>query len=202
MLVFISGGVKCGKSMFAQHISRFLAERDNGGLVYGATMMPMDDEDRKRISRHVEDRSGWGFRTIEEGLSLAKLADQLFGGETVLFDSLTAYVQNNMFFEGDYHPEFDASSFKEDLQYLCGKCANLVVVSDYIFSDAIVYEDLTERYRMLLGKVQCECASAAQLVAECSYSNIKIWKNDSRLDIGRIKEMFYSVNSYLTYGDI
>ena len=65
MNVFISGGCKNGKSMYAQKIARDMAEAQQVPLYYLATMIPVDAEDRARISRHLSEREGWGFETIE-----------------------------------------------------------------------------------------------------------------------------------------
>lgn len=67
MNVFISGGCKNGKSMYAQNIARDMSQRQNVPLYYIATMIPADDEDRVRIRRHLSERDGWGFETIEQG---------------------------------------------------------------------------------------------------------------------------------------
>ena len=82
MHIYISGGAKNGKSYFAQRTAQALAagvrpgELFTGGseaagalkrpLYYIATMMPTDEEDLARIARHLREREGWGFRTIEQ----------------------------------------------------------------------------------------------------------------------------------------
>ena len=63
MTVFISGGAKCGKSSFAQDLTVALA--GNGKRYYVATMIPTGEEDFNRIRRHIADRDGMGFETVE-----------------------------------------------------------------------------------------------------------------------------------------
>ena len=53
--------------MYAQNIARDMAQSQNVPLYYIATMIPTDDEDRARIRRHLSERDGWGFETIEQG---------------------------------------------------------------------------------------------------------------------------------------
>ena len=65
MIVFVSGGAKNGKSGFAQDLAVKLA--GGGKRYYVATMIPVDEEDHQRIRRHVADRAGLGFETIECG---------------------------------------------------------------------------------------------------------------------------------------
>ena len=61
MNVFISGGAKNGKSMFAQRAAKEMAEEKGARLYYVATMIPHDEEDEARIARHIREREGWGF---------------------------------------------------------------------------------------------------------------------------------------------
>ncbi|NLW70611.1 MAG: adenosylcobinamide kinase/adenosylcobinamide-phosphate guanylyltransferase [Eubacteriaceae bacterium] len=188
--------------MFAQHAAKYLSETSGGVMCYLATMIPMDDEDLKRVSRHIADRQGWGFITIEEGLKLPRAAKALKGDEVVLFDSLTALVQNNMFEGGDYRPEYEAENIKEELKELAKACKHLIIVSDCIFSDALIYDEITEAFRRILGHAQIQAACVADVVLECAFSNIKVWKNEADIDIKAITDMYYTLNSHLTYGDI
>ena len=68
MIVFITGGAKNGKSSFAQSLAVKLAA--GGRRYYIATMIPVDDEDRERIRRHIADREGLGFETVEQGKNI------------------------------------------------------------------------------------------------------------------------------------
>ena len=68
MIVFITGGAKNGKSSFAQDLAVKLSR--GGKRYYIATMIPCDEEDRERIRRHIADRDGLGFETIECGRNI------------------------------------------------------------------------------------------------------------------------------------
>ena len=63
MTIFLSGGAKNGKSTLAQELAVKLSGA--GKRYYVATMIPTDEEDLARIRRHVADRDGLGFETIE-----------------------------------------------------------------------------------------------------------------------------------------
>ena len=86
-LLFI-GGCKSGKSSTAQRIAKLLGE--NAPLYYWATMEPHDDEDLARIRRHIADRDGWGFTTVERARNLTAGLAAIDPAGTVLFDSVTA----------------------------------------------------------------------------------------------------------------
>ena len=70
MTYLLIGGSKSGKSHLAQQLCRSLG----GPLVYWATMEPVDGEDRARIARHLDERAGWGFSTVECGRALERAA--------------------------------------------------------------------------------------------------------------------------------
>ena len=93
MTYLFIGGSKSGKSHLAQQLCRDLG----GPLVYWATMEPVDGEDRARIENHLRDRDGWGFETLEAARSLPAAFDRLPKNATVLFDSATALLANEMF---------------------------------------------------------------------------------------------------------
>ena len=63
MTIFLSGGAKNGKSTLAQELAVKLSGA--GKRYYVATMIPTDEEDLARIRRHIADRDGLGFETIE-----------------------------------------------------------------------------------------------------------------------------------------
>ena len=93
MTYFLSGGSKSGKSMLAQNIAKSLPAPH----YYLATLRPTDEEDRAIVRRHLQERDGWGFETIEceSGiLSALTLAPQ---NGTFLLDSVTALLANEMF---------------------------------------------------------------------------------------------------------
>ena len=81
-LLFI-GGCKSGKSSTAQRIAKRLGE--NAPLYYWATMEPHDDEDLARIRRHIADRDGWGFTTVERARDLTAGLSAIDPSGTLLF---------------------------------------------------------------------------------------------------------------------
>ena len=73
MNILLIGGSKSGKSHLAQELCRALS----GPMIYWATMEPTDEEDRERIRRHLLDRDGWGFETLEAARDLPAAFDRL-----------------------------------------------------------------------------------------------------------------------------
>lgn len=173
MKIYISGGVKNGKSSYAEKFAKELSLKDKTTLYYIATMIPHDDEDMARIRRHVESRDGEGFITIEQGKDVFKAAIDKDG--TYLLDSVTALLSNEMFDGGSVNMDA-AEKVREDLLRLCGSVRNIVMVSDFIFSDAGSYDDLTKEYMKGLASVDKAMAKICDEVYEVSIAQIMRYK--------------------------
>lgn len=170
MIALVVGGAKSGKSMFAQNLSKAL-ENKNGKLHYVATMNPYDLEDLKRIENHLREREGYGFNTIEETLDMKKVAKVVMKEDTVLIDSITSLVTNSMFKGKDFIKEVNEDIVNGILEII-NSANNVVIVSDYLFSDSIQYDCYTESFRREIGIINRKLAELADSVVECSYGNI------------------------------
>ena len=163
MTYYISGGCKNGKSMLAQQLCRTLAE--GGPMYYIATMIPHDEEDAARIRRHIRDREGWGFQTIEQGRNLPACLEKADREGTFLLDSVTALLGNEMFPPEGFDPDC-GEKVAADLRVFIRSVKNAILVSDFIFSDAERYDEWTEAYRCALAmadKVALECDSVIEV---------------------------------------
>lgn len=183
MNYFISGGCKNGKSYYAQQVARDMAEAKGLPLYYLATMIPTDEEDRARIRRHLSERDGWGFETIEQGTDICScLCGTTAEGNAVnsdgvfLLDSVTALLQNEMFRADGTVDLTAADRLEKELTKFAAKTGNTVFVSDYIYSDAYIYEDLTEEYRRGLAQLDRALANTCEQVVEVTYGFINEYK--------------------------
>lgn len=167
MTVFLSGGCKNGKSTLAQRLAKSLA--GSGALWYVATMIPQDEEDLARIRRHIQEREGWGFETLECGTGITKCLETVREADTILLDSVTALLSNEMFgLNGIFDPQAPERTARALLQLLDG-VRNAVVVSDFLYADAGRYDYWTEVYRKGLAYVDAALAARSDVVAEaCS----------------------------------
>ena len=87
---------------------------DGGPLYYWATMTPHDGEDEERIQRHRDDRAGMGFTTVERSFSLPDGLTAIAPAGTVLFDSVTACLSEQMF---PYGGEMDAQTLRSLMRF-------------------------------------------------------------------------------------
>lgn len=176
MIVFITGGVKNGKSSLAQDIALDLAKGEKH--YYVATMIPSDEEDHYRIRRHVADRAGMGFETIECGRRICDAPRQGEPQGTYLLDSITALLMNELFPE-EKNYEMDRTAPErcaEELKQFCAGVKNAVIVSDYIYSDAERYDEVTETYRRCLATIDRKLAAVSDTVLEIASGNIIVHK--------------------------
>ena len=178
MKIFISGGCKNGKSYYAQHLAKNQQNlnKNNKNLYYIATMRPVDGEDNERIERHVKDRGGWGFETVEQPDDINKILEKCDINGSFLLDSLTALLANEMFLKNGGINRGAADKIAAELNELLNVVENIVVVSDYIYSDAELYDDLTEEYRKSLAQIDRIAAKNCDIVLECAYANMTVHK--------------------------
>lgn len=98
-LVLITGGVRSGKSSFAEK----LAEESGKEFIYLATARVEDEEMRERVARHQRRRHR-NVRTIEEPLEPhLVLIKENSGDKLVLIDCLTLLLSNRILADLDKH---------------------------------------------------------------------------------------------------
>ena len=171
MSTFISGGCKNGKSFYAQRIAKASGEP----LYYVATMIPHDHEDDARILRHRKEREGWGFQTLECGTDILSCLEGADAGGSFLLDSVTALLSNEMFTSAGMDPEAP-DRLARDLTEFVRRAPKAVLVSDYIYSDANLYDDWTEAYRRGLAQIDRALAAACDNVLEVVHGQVIVHK--------------------------
>lgn len=174
MKVFFSGGCKNGKSSLAERTVKALA--GDGPLYYIATMIPHDAEDEERIRRHVRQRAGLGFTTLEQGRDILRCLDRAGRGGAFLLDSVTALLSNEMFLPDGTMDLAAGERLGGELRRLADSVGNIVFVSDYIYSDAIRYDGFTEAYRRGLADCDRALAAACDTVVEVCAANPVVYK--------------------------
>jgi len=178
MRIFISGGCKNGKSYMAQRLAK-AQQKDK--LYYVATMRSADPEDDGRIARHRLDRAGWGFETVEQPDNIGGMLEKCDSSGSFLLDSFTALLANEMF-RGSGVDGRAAEKINADLAAILSAVGDIVFVSDYIYSDAIIYDPLTELYRKSLAQIDRFAAGRCEIVLESVYSNIIVHKGAEAFD--------------------
>ena len=181
MTIFISGGAKNGKSTLAQDLTVALSK--GGKHYYVATMISSGAEDDDRIRRHIADREGMGFETVEcfrNIMDCLKIADK---DGVFLVDSVTALIQNSLFpVEKNYKIDLNAANrCAEELVEFARTVRHAVFVSDYIYSDAEAFSESTEMYCKCLADIDRRLAAVCDTVIEVSAGQFIIHKGDLRI---------------------
>lgn len=174
MLMLLSGGVRSGKSALGEKI---VLEKRTNRAVYIATALVTDKEMEHRVLLHQKNREGKGFITMEESGCLGSLIPYLQTDDCVLIDCLGTYLSNRMFGQKDIQEDLADSIVKEIIE-LSAAVQWTVLISNDLFRDSPIYTDLTECYRMTLGKIQSQVAERADLVVECVCGHPILWKGE------------------------
>ena len=166
-LTLVLGGVRSGKSAFAEQLVRQLDQP----TWYLATGQVTDSEMAERIRRHRESRSA-AWTTVEEPLELAgALASAL--KETsdpgaVLIESLDTWV-SNLLLQNESRPASDLESLtmsQVDQLLKVGQhpSTSIVMVSSEVGLSLVPPNQLGRRFQDLLGLVNQRVAVAANQV--------------------------------------
>ena len=148
MRVFVTGGIKSGKSSFALD----LAKESFQEKLFLATALPFDDEMAQKIDRHKKDR-GDGFRTIEEPVEIGEAVRN-----DMVVDCLTMWM-NNLFYQ-KIEDRWEAILG----QFLERMGANLIVVSNEIGLGNIPADAMTRRYNAYLASANKQVAAVSDQV--------------------------------------
>lgn len=202
MLIEIIGGSGSGKSEFAEKCCMELCP---GKKYYIATMQAFDEEGKCRVLRHRKLRAGKQFITIECQTGLENV--QVEEGATLLLECMSNLTANEMYSpEGRYGKAVkETCEQREDacedmvnllmqgIRRMADRARHLVIVTNQVFSDGIMYDVSTMEYLRILARVNQEIAAMADEVYEVVHGipvMIKPCKKraDSGYEISCLKE--------------
>ena len=171
MLAIFSGGSGSGKSEFAESLTCLLAK--DRKKYYVATMQVFGEEGQKRVEKHRNQRKGKGFETLERTGSLQDVAKICSGG-AVLLECLSNRLANALYTQNLQDPVGEI--LKEITEI--SETADLVIVTNEVFSDGISYGAETMRYIRLLGELNGRLVAAADFAAESVYGILRVVKGE------------------------
>lgn len=181
MFIFVSGGARSGKSDWAERAA--VALSTDTPRVYLATAQVSDEDMRRRVARHQAARKDRGFLTLERTRDLSGIFPNIPSDATVLLECLPNWLANEMF-TGDgsvCDPALLEENIFQTALALKERCRHLLIVSDDIFSDGVTYDETTESYRCLLGRLHVRLAGAADAAVECVAGLARCAKGKQRL---------------------
>jgi len=155
-MIFITGGVRSGKSAFAEALAERLSEHQNQRkLHYIACGVASDPEMRARIQKHQQKRAEAAveWETWEQPYNLCKIADEFSNKDILVLDCLTTLV-NNYLFQLQMTEENEViSRVLQDIDHLSAACDQFIIVSNEVFQGMPHSDSLTLKYQKILGTI-------------------------------------------------
>ncbi|WP_338471475.1 bifunctional adenosylcobinamide kinase/adenosylcobinamide-phosphate guanylyltransferase [Niallia sp. XMNu-256] len=170
-IIFITGGVRSGKSSFAEKLAGEQSRMEPfGQLHYIAAMQSSDEEMKQRIRVHQNERlhSDLVWTTWEKPTSIGELAGNFGEKDVVLLDCLTTWLNNELFFEMDgwrddaYLSQLFETMWDEMIS-ISRKVKTFIIVSNEVLYEPIESNDLVFVYSSLLGKLHQKIVAQARL---------------------------------------
>ncbi|WP_455533732.1 bifunctional adenosylcobinamide kinase/adenosylcobinamide-phosphate guanylyltransferase [Roseburia inulinivorans] len=183
MITLVTGGSGSGKSAYAES----LLSSCEGIRYYIATMQIYDAEGEKKVERHRKLRAGKGFLTIESPMNVGKIrfacageAEQAqyrqgaerkvqgsSGKKSALLECMSNLTANEMFTKDGMKSEEEVvEKIVSEIQTISQKLDNLVIVTNNVFEDGVIYDAGTMEYLKALGRINAALARLADRVAE------------------------------------
>lgn len=154
-MIFVSGGVRSGKSAWAE---KKVQGANSARKIYLASGQAYDNEMKARIQRHRHDRDGHGWTTIEQPLHLEFVLPKLQAGDAILWDCVTTWLANELY-EGwdEGRPCADQPGCMEEkwaelqrtLRQIRAVAKVFVIVSNEVLDDFV----RDETYQRWLGRI-------------------------------------------------
>jgi adenosylcobinamide kinase / adenosylcobinamide-phosphate guanylyltransferase len=166
-LIFITGGVRSGKSSFAEKIAMETADEKGGQLWYLATGVSSDLEMKERIEKHKRDREKAKFqwKTLERSVQISGIANQFNGEDIVLLDCVTTLLNNELFTREQEWNELLLEKVKESIISgiiaIRNRAKNLIVVSNEVLHEPLSGNEMVLTYGKLLGQIHQRLVSEA-----------------------------------------
>lgn len=138
----ILGPNNSGKSLYAENLA---VQTKGSTRIYLATMVPQTDENNQRIEKHIRQREGKGFVTIEVPWNIHAI--DIPSDSVVLLEDASNLLANGIFI---YHSNMDECL--EQILSLAHRCKKLIIVSIDGLS-AGDYDDETNNYIQQLNSL-------------------------------------------------
>jgi adenosylcobinamide kinase/adenosylcobinamide-phosphate guanylyltransferase len=172
MIVFISGGVRSGKSQYAEHRAKELFSMRRQEIIYIATSNVYDTEMQSRVQRHQLQRlkDGVDWTLYEQHTDLGSLIPTFQASDVILLDCVTTLLSNELFIGWDRQEEnwrnpLFVIELENKLIELFTQMAEasytVFVVSNDLTFDLPINNEGTQVYMKLLGRIHEKIVSLA-----------------------------------------
>lgn len=158
-VILVLGGVRSGKSRYAQQLAQLSAR-----VKFVATAERREDEEMlRKIERHRAERPAH-WKTVEEPVALGRVIDSSGGDcDAIVIDCLTLYGANLMEIYKDNERDLNVC-----LDALCSALKRtsrqVILVSNEVGSGVVPAYALGRRFRDLIGDINQRVASVSDTV--------------------------------------
>ncbi|WP_342559096.1 bifunctional adenosylcobinamide kinase/adenosylcobinamide-phosphate guanylyltransferase [Metasolibacillus sp. FSL K6-0083] len=183
-LIFVTGGVRSGKSAFAeQYAQQLAATNDSRSLTYIASGVAFDAEMQTRIARHQADREA--SEAIWHTLEIPDVLEEelfVFGNaKVVLWDCLTTWLGNVIYKTSSNNKQAHAishyiKSFKQYIEKWKEQDIIILLVSNEVLDEPASQYEETELYKQLLGELHQWIVAQCDEAYEIDHRLSKRWK--------------------------
>ena len=153
MLIFVTGGVRSGKSAYAQQRASELSAEP----VYVATARIWDDDFKERVKRHQDDRGPeWTTFEAYRDLHLLPIKDRI-----VVIDCVTLWL-TNFFMDHDNDIELSLADFKKEIDQLSTLPGTFMIISNELGMGMHAETAIGRKFADLQGWANQYAAAKAQ----------------------------------------
>ena len=154
-ITLITGGARSGKSSYAQQLALSLSSNP----VYVATARHWDDDFKKRIQRHQQERDE-RWTSIEEEKYISRLP---IGDKTVVVDCVTLWLTN---FFVDHKNDIDAclEECKKEIDALKEKPGRFIIITNELGMGMHAESEIGRKFTDLQGWMNQYIAKQADSV--------------------------------------
>lgn len=178
-MIFITGGVRSGKSAFAEKLAH---EKAGNRYFYLATGTALDEEMRARIARHQQDRDDGprSWKTLEmttdfpEQIRYAK-------GDVVVVECVTTWLANVQYAaeslsEPAAYIQQQIIAFKAQCTRWQSQHIDVIIVSNELLDEPASRYSEVNVYRRYLGELHQWLVSRSDEAYEIDHQLIQRWK--------------------------
>ena len=180
-MIFITGGVRSGKSAFAEQYALKMDAQKH--YYYIATGVAFDEEMKKRIFRHQQDRieQDIPWTTVEMQVEVPMQLKQLSVNDVVLFECVTTWLSNVLYrSEGNDTRSETIHNCIESLQKQLldwqAQGATIIVVSNEVLDELPSKYEEVNLYRKLLGNMHQWLVQHSKEAYEVQFQLVQRWK--------------------------
>ncbi|PZX05846.1 adenosylcobinamide kinase /adenosylcobinamide-phosphate guanylyltransferase [Psychrobacillus insolitus] len=171
-LVFITGGVRSGKSSFAE---QYLMNEQATRNVYIASGVAVDGEMTKRIQKHQIDRESYpvDWVTTEQPRHFEQVIPTIQSGDGILWDCVTTWLANELY-EGEM--EKVEKQLYQAIDQLLEKAKVVVIVSNEVLDEPLSTYESVILYQKWIGRIHVNLVAKADEAYEMEYGLKHQWK--------------------------